>query len=120
MSWTKQKQVRKGKKDVIRERKIDHSIERAKERYGLCLEERDIAKIARKIRQNDSICLEQKSRTRSLHLVEYQGENMVVVYDKRRKTIATILGRNSREYRKYIKDRYVQNVSGQYAAGGSN
>lgn len=69
-----------------------HSIKRAAERYGTHLVGRDLAEIARMIREGRSEYMHNLNQTRvSQHAVIYRGVRYVVAYDRKRGTICSFL-----------------------------
>lgn len=80
-----------------RKAEITHAINRGKERYGLTLSKQDIKNISRIIREGESEFLEKSSNTATIHRLVYKDVPMVVVYDKVRKTIRTILPEDCKE-----------------------
>lgn len=70
-----------------------HARRRAMERFGLNLTEKVRSEIIDKIRNNESQPLERSSPIKSIHAVRYDGEVYAVVYDKRRKELASLLPR---------------------------
>lgn len=68
-----------------------HSIGRGAERYGMKLSGTDLGKICGLIQTSQSTLVEKQSNRISVHLVTYNGEQIPVVYDKKRKSIATVL-----------------------------
>ena len=69
---------------------IYHSISRARERLGLELDETDINKMSRMIRQQKSYCVYHESNRRKCHKLKYMGKTIYAVYDKKLKVIATM------------------------------
>ena len=89
-----------GKKEWER----DHSILRAQERYGIQLTTADLFRMVGLIHNNQAIHLKTSSHTRSVKLLENFKTSfgrviprLVVVYDKTRKMICTILPEDAKE-----------------------
>ena len=68
-----------------------HTKKRSLERFGIMLTERDQKQICMKIQNGDSIVYRKQSNRVVVHDVEYCGRTIRVVYDKIRKSIATVL-----------------------------
>lgn len=67
-----------------------HARQRARERFGLELDEHQLRAVVNRIQRGESRFLEKQSNRVSLHQVEYMGAEMVVVYDRRRKNVVTV------------------------------
>lgn len=74
-----------------RNAQILHSIKRARQRYGLSLSISDIEHIAKLIRTQATKRVKALTNTRVVHELECQGKTVLVVYDKKRHSIATFL-----------------------------
>lgn len=69
-----------------------HTINRAKERYNLDLNEGDIERLELRVRmQHEVFFLERKTNSRSVWLMEVYGKMVVAVYNTKQKCIATFL-----------------------------
>lgn len=79
--------VIKSKRTIL----IRHSKRRAASRYGLNLNDDDIKAISGMIRRKEGKCLKVESLRVSQWEVEYRGNILRVVYDKKRKTTVTFL-----------------------------
>jgi hypothetical protein len=70
---------------------LRHSRRRVVERYGAELSEDNIRTIGRLIREGRSKLLRKDSINFSKHLVEFEGTEYRVVYDKKRRAVVTFL-----------------------------
>lgn len=70
-----------------------HAKKRAWRRYGLVLNRNDLREIVQKIQAGRGTCLGRTSLARSKWQVEHQGRTLVVVYDKKRHVVITVLPR---------------------------
>jgi len=68
-----------------------HAIERAWERYGLRLEQADLRKIGRLIRERKSMMTRRQGDGREVHTVRYLDCPAVVLWDARGGAIVTFL-----------------------------
>jgi len=68
----------------------EHAKQRAEERYGITLSKKARREIVQKILNNKSVVLE-SSLTRSIHLVNYEGQAMKVVFSVAAQKIITVL-----------------------------
>lgn len=68
-----------------------HSIKRGVERYGAQLTGRDLAEMVRLIKSGKSRFVHKLTNTRMQHALTYQGIDYVVVYDRTRGTICSLL-----------------------------
>ena len=68
-----------------------HSIKRAAERYGAQLAGHDLAEMVRLIKSGKSRFMRKLTNTRMQHALTYQGIDYVVVYDRTRGTICSLL-----------------------------
>ncbi|MBU0534596.1 MAG: hypothetical protein ABIJ82_03400 [Patescibacteria group bacterium] len=83
---------RKGRKNWKKRYEIDHSRERALERYNIQLTNELRSQIIDAIKRKEAILIQKESLRRSLWKVHISGyPEMVVVYDKYRKEILTVL-----------------------------
>lgn len=74
----------------------EHAIRRARERYNLYVTDHDYAAACRMIQSGNAEFIEQES-LRIVHLkVELAGQKVPVVYDKKRRTIVTVLPEEER------------------------
>jgi len=71
-----------------------HSKRRALYRYGVVLNHEKYAAAIEDIRTNKNKGMK-KSLNRSLHIITVDGVEMLVVYDKRRKELITVLPEDS-------------------------
>lgn len=71
-----------------------HAKKRALERYGLILNKSDIMEIVKQIIRGSAICLGKQTCSRTIFLTTYKGVELKVVYDKKRKSLRTILPNN--------------------------
>jgi hypothetical protein len=93
-----------------------HSRERAFKRYGIELDEEKYRRLCNSIRylgsthrkrKYDVELIEKKSLTRSIYKVYYEDQILVVVYDKSRSSIETILPPNCREIKRHEKENKI-------------
>jgi len=70
---------------------LRHAIRRARERFGLYLNEDKMRGIAKKIRHGEAEFFDKQSLRVSRFKVCVDGVEMVAVYDKRRGTVVTVL-----------------------------
>lgn len=68
-----------------------HFKKRARQRYGIKLDSDDVQAIGDMIRRGESQFISKQSNTRTVHKVEFNGSEMIVVYDRLRKTPITAL-----------------------------
>lgn len=68
-----------------------HTIRRAFERYGIALCRKRQRKIVNLIQSNQATHIKKSSNYKSIFDVSLEDITMRVVYDKRRKSIATVL-----------------------------
>jgi hypothetical protein len=67
-----------------------HARNRALERFGLTLSNRDLKAIEQMIREGKSTFFRRTSWNRTVHEVIYNGMNLKAVYDKNRKCLVTV------------------------------
>lgn len=70
---------------------LRHAKRRANTRYGLDLTNNDLQEIVRLIKQQKAKFIERQSLRVTHWEVEYKGETLRAVYDKRRSQIVTFL-----------------------------
>jgi len=70
---------------------VRHAKIRARERYGISLDENKMRSIVRKIQMGHATFLKKQSNRVSIYLIEVDGQMMRVVYDKLRKVLVTCL-----------------------------
>lgn len=68
-----------------------HAKRRAKERYDLSLNRHDLRKLIKLVQACKGIFIRKRSNRVSNWLINYQGKDLLVSYDKIRKTIITFL-----------------------------
>jgi hypothetical protein len=68
-----------------------HAMRRAVERYNLFLQPTGIREIVNMIRRGEGVFLRRTSCNRTVWQVTYHECQLVVVYDKRRKMLASVL-----------------------------
>jgi len=68
-----------------------HAYVRAAQRYGICLDEHDHQLIVERIQAGQCELIERQSLAKTVWRINYNGTVMGVVYDKRRKAIATLI-----------------------------
>jgi hypothetical protein len=78
MGWSKRKS------------NIRHTQKRFKERFGLDLSKEDVIKIGRIIRNGNSEFVKGLSNARRLHVVNYKGTDIAVVYGNKNKVPITV------------------------------
>lgn len=86
----KQRQ-RSKKATAIRRERLAHVENRALERYGLILGEQDQARICNLIRRGCAQFLFRQSNSRSWWSVDYNGQQITVVYGNRAGMLLTVL-----------------------------
>lgn len=69
----------------------EHTKQRAVERFGISLNKRKYQEIVGMIRGGQSQFVCAQSNRVSVHRLQYEGKEIGVVYDKQRKSIATLL-----------------------------
>ena len=73
-----------------RQKRIDtnfHAKQRALERYGINLTSRNRYKIIQQIQNQKAEFVEKQSHTRSIFIVDFEGQKIKVVYDKNNKKL---------------------------------
>jgi hypothetical protein len=88
------------------ERRRKHVVSRAMSRHKIFLNYKKRKAIVKQIQEGRSMYLEAASNTRTFHAVEIEGKEIVVLYDKRTRSLITVLPRKSWE-----RSRNVGNVS---------
>lgn len=83
----------KKRKDSKRRGQIIHCRKRAWQRLDLCISADDIRHIVGLIKRCESLPLHSPSCRVRFHQIEYRGKTMVVLYDKQRSNLATIMTR---------------------------
>ena len=78
-----------------------HGRRRSIERYGVGLTKIAEREIIEKIQNGKATFLEKESNRISLFGVKYAGEETVVVYDKTRGTIVTLMPRESTKWKDF-------------------
>ncbi len=68
-----------------------HAKRRARERYGLSMTRATFGSLIQKIQSGKATFLQRKSLRVSEWIVSYEGAEMRVIYDNKRKTIVTCL-----------------------------
>lgn len=68
-----------------------HSINRAKQRYGLVLKGADIDNIINLIQNKKSLVVIKLTNSRTMHIVYYAEQELKTVYDKKRHNLCTFL-----------------------------
>ena len=91
--YRRRKKQKQFSKDDIKKFQRIHAKCRAAKRYGLILRGEDLEQIVRRIQQNigELWLLEKESNTRSHWLVYFRDRLVIVVYDSKKKGIATFL-----------------------------
>ena len=80
------------KKEPTKEQfQIEHSIRRARERYGLYLTRRDLRMITMRIQQGEARLIEARSKRACVYELEWEGQRVRVAYDAKRKNPASFL-----------------------------
>jgi len=72
-----------------------HVRRRGLSRYNLNLSKRKQKEIVSKIRHGNCKNSKKLTNTRSYHVVEYQGIDLPVIYDKKRKKLVTVLPKHN-------------------------
>jgi hypothetical protein len=77
-----------------------HAKKRAEERYGINLNKHARREIVQMIQTNSEQAqfVAKESNNRTLWRINYQNENLNVVYDKLRETLATVLPKEAVEF----------------------
>ncbi len=88
-----------------------HVIHRSEERYGFVLNSDRRSAIVRKIQNSQSIGLKRVSNTKTLFMVEHEGENILVLYSKTRKMILTVYPKYCKVYKEYINEQKTKKDS---------
>lgn len=70
---------------------MTHARERARQRYGIELTGEDFRSIEEQVVVGHAIKLGPKGRRTSIYLVTVQGQDMVVVYNRREAFVITVL-----------------------------
>jgi hypothetical protein len=78
-----------------------HVIHRSEQRYGIRLNSKKRKEIVRIIQSNGSTGLKRISNTKTLYMVNYEGQDILVLYSRARKTILTVYPKESRFYKEY-------------------
>ena len=68
-----------------------HSINRARQRYGLKLKKYDIDNIIILIQNRKAISVKKLTNSRTLHIVQYADRELKVIYDKNLHNICTFM-----------------------------
>lgn len=83
------------KKDANRVTKLKaiklHAKKRFNQRTNITFSKKVNKDLVRLIQNGKTECIEITSNTRTIHIVDYNGETLKIVYDKLRKTIVTVL-----------------------------
>ena len=109
MAYKRPRKIRKLKQTKREKRAGLHTIRRAKQRYKLDLTRNDLARMASLVKRRQGCCIERISLTRSVWLISFKGcEELVVLYDKSRKIIETVLPKDCDEMKRF-KARNPQN-----------
>jgi len=72
-------------------RRLKHAKKRAQERYGVSLSKQDMKEIAGWIRHNKARHIHTKSLTKAIWAVEIRGEEIIVLYDRKKRIVVTVL-----------------------------
>lgn len=70
---------------------LQHAFRRGAQRYGVFLSEESFAELVDQIQTGRGEFVERQSKRVSKWQVQYDGTPMTVIYDKKRKTIVTVL-----------------------------
>lgn len=68
-----------------------HAAQRALERYGIELNRHKRDQIIKMIQTGDAECVRKQSHRVSIFSVQFENQEVIVVYDKQRKTLASFL-----------------------------
>jgi hypothetical protein len=84
------------KKKIPKKKKYDvalnnHAKKRVWERYSIEFTNADLNKIIAKIHNGDAVFVEGKTNTRTVHKIEYEGTDFLVLYSRSMKRIVTFL-----------------------------
>jgi hypothetical protein len=69
----------------------EHARNRASQRYGIQLTNRDLYLIGKMIREGKATVHKKLTNSRSEHILEYQGVRMRVCYDNTRNNVCSFL-----------------------------
>jgi len=97
-----------------------HVIHRSEQRYGFILNSDRRSAIIRKIQNSESIGLKRVSNTKTLFMVEHEGENILVLYSKARKLILTVYPKDCKEYKEYMNESQTTSRSRKNDGGESS
>lgn len=75
-----------------------HAKQRAEERYGITLNHDQRAEIVQMIHTNQAEFVGKQSNNRTLWRVNYQNQDLNVVYDKARSAMCTVLPKDTIEF----------------------
>ena len=79
-----------------------HARTRARERYGIHLDENRMQETIRRIQAGEAVLIERQSLRLAVYDVEVQEQLCRVVYDRERKTLVTFLYREIPEELKWL------------------
>ena len=68
-----------------------HALQRIHKRYGFKLSRKQLRSLIHQIQGGSARFIERESNNRSKFVVQHEGEELLVVYDKKRKMIVTAL-----------------------------
>lgn len=88
-----------------------HALKRLSERFVTDSKAEDLRAIAKLIRSKKSIHIKKQSLTRQIHIVEFKGQSIPVVYDKLRNQVATVLPVESIAHGKLLNKSEYSNLS---------
>jgi phage FluMu gp28-like protein len=74
-----------------------HAKQRAMERYGIDLNRHKRLEIVHMIQHGKATCVRKQSHRVSIFSLQYENQEIVVVYDKQRKTLASFLPLEAKE-----------------------
>ena len=90
---SKRKKNHEKKVNYVTKKRINHSKQRAKDRYHVKLTDEDIARIANIIKRGESVFLFRSSLSKTLHEIEYKGIKFYAIYSSKCRTILTVLSK---------------------------
>jgi hypothetical protein len=75
-----------------------HFKRQALRRYGVTLNRKSVRILREQIQNGESVFINKESNSRTLHVVEWEGIRMPVIYDNKRNGITTALPRHVLKY----------------------
>jgi hypothetical protein len=97
-----------------------HVVHRSEQRYGYTLNSDRRSAIVRKIQNSESTGIKRVSNTKTLFMVEHEGEKILVLYSKARKLILTVYPKYCKEYKEFINEQKTKKNCGEVDGGESS